>query len=51
MLNLIAKDFKLMFSGHGGAKKKLLSMVTALLMAAFVMTGLARGATSNCCKA
>ena len=37
MLNLIAKDFKLMFSGHGGAKKKLLSMVTALLMAAFAV--------------
>lgn len=37
MLNLIAKDFKLMFSGQGGAKKKLLSLLTTLLMAAFAV--------------
>lgn len=33
MLNLIAKDFKLMFSGQGGTKKKIVSLVTTLLMA------------------
>lgn len=37
MLNLIAKDFKLLFSAHGGLKKRLLSLISTVLMAAFVV--------------
>ena len=37
MLNLLAKDFKLLFSAQGGAKKKILSMLGAVLMAGFVV--------------
>lgn len=37
MLTLIAKDFKLLFSAEGGVKKKLLSTLATILMAAFVV--------------
>ena len=37
MLNLIAKDFKLLFSAHGGFKKRLFSTLATLFMAAFVV--------------
>ena len=37
MLNLLAKDFKLLFSAQGGIKKKLMSMLGAILMAGFVV--------------
>ena len=37
MLNLIAKDFKLLFSSHGGTKKRILSALATLLMAAFAV--------------
>jgi len=37
MLNLITKDFKLLFSGHGGAKKRILSVIATILMAGFVV--------------
>ena len=37
MLNLIAKDFKLLFSSHGGPKKRILSALATLIMAAFAV--------------
>ena len=37
MLNLLAKDFKRLFSAQGGVKKKLLSILGALFMAGFVV--------------
>lgn len=37
MLNLIAKDFKLLFSANGGSKKKLFSTFMTLLMSLFVI--------------
>lgn len=37
MLNLIAKDFKLLFAAQGGTKKKIVSLVMILFMAVFVI--------------
>lgn len=37
MLNLITKDFKLLFSAHGGVKKRILSVIATILMAGFVV--------------
>ena len=37
MLTLIAKDFKLLFSAEGSVKKRLLSTLATVLMAAFAV--------------